>query len=161
MPSSASVSEFDRALRTRLPFEGEGGRKLLHTETFLEREVPVSLKIILFATLLFSHPAFAVEGQSETTEAVRHHSVTDDVYLNYFGIFHGPGVTNLGSPYTPDARTGKAPVNSPINLMSFDSELTAAYMLTPHHWDRPGNAIFSLPRDGSGFFNRRCGLESL
>jgi hypothetical protein len=75
------------------------------------------------------------EGPAAGTSEASHANLSgiiDNLYINYFGIFHGPELTNLGSAYTPNNKgiEPKAAYSDGTNVMNFDSELTVAYMLT-------------------------------
>ena len=84
--------------------------------------------LFVLSILCISSHAFAAEGTSEATD----HSIMDDMYINYFGIYHGPQVGNPGSPYTLTNKglQPKSAYSDGTNSQNFDSELTAAYMVT-------------------------------
>ena len=112
-------------------------------------------RILPLLVLLLSPHAFAVEGTSEATTK----SIMDDVTMGYFAIFHGPGVTTLESPYSPDARNGK-PSHSVNNAMNFDSEFTASYMITPTVGVGPVIPFYLFPVMGQGFSIGDVGIRA-
>lgn len=119
------------------------------------------------AVLLLSTSAFAVEGTSEGTPAGASHAdygsgrlgIPDDIYLNFFTIFHGPGVTNVDKPYTPNIGDGHT-VAKDGNQMNFDSEFTAAYLLTNNIGIGPVIPFFLYPVQGKGISLGDVGIKA-
>ena len=66
-------------------------------------------------------------GTTQSNQNPNPSSFMNDLYLSYFAIYHGPNMAKLDSPYSVDAK-GKPNSRQVMNL---DSEITAAYMLTP------------------------------
>lgn len=112
-------------------------------------------RIAFLFFICLSAQAFAAEGTSEATSR----TVMDDLYLSYFGIFHGPEVTGLDSAYTPNAQNGK-PSSLKNNAMNFDSEITAAYMLTPTIGVGPVVPFYLYPVMGEGFSLGDVGIKA-
>lgn len=73
--------------------------------------------------VLASSASASTEGKSELTDKVGASSIVESLYLNYFGVFHGPSL-NTFNAYTVD-RNGKTSKQG----MFMDGELTAAYLL--------------------------------
>src|SRR5437868_1507206 len=71
-------------------------------------------------------PAAPATGEVGTTSTQAAPSIVDSLYLNYFAVFHGMPLNNMGSPYTID-NTGK---QSKTNAINFDSDISAAYMVS-------------------------------
>jgi hypothetical protein len=112
-------------------------------------------RIFPILVLLLSTQAFAAEGTSEATSK----SMMDDVYVNFFSIFHGPEVTGLDTPYTPNTQNGK-PSKAVNNVMNFDSEITAAYLITPTIGIGPVVPFFLYPVMGQGFTLGDVGIKA-
>jgi hypothetical protein len=129
---------------------------------------------LLFACVLSTH-AFAAEDSTETiktkgafepagtstAEESEFSKVMDKVYINYFGIFHGPETTNLSAPYTPNAH-GVEPTkcySDGSNCMDFDSELTVAWMITKDIGIGPSIQGYVFPVKGYGAVIGDSGLK--
>jgi hypothetical protein len=81
------------------------------------------------STTALAPTADAASGVSISSVDTNFDRFLQNTYFNYFAIFHGPSMTAVDSPYTID-RNGKQN-NSPTAIgMNFDSEITAAYMVT-------------------------------
>src|SRR6185437_8807981 len=81
---------------------------------------------ISFILLLLSAGTWAAtpSGTTISDGSSASSSLLNHLYLNYFGIYHGSPVDDLGSPSMVDTYGKKT--NRNIN---FDSEITAAYQL--------------------------------
>jgi len=112
-------------------------------------------KQLLFFVALFSCThAFAADGSSESKQT----TLLDDFYVNVISIVHGPGVNNLDQPYTPNA-DGKT-VPKATSAMNFDSELTAAYMITDTVGVGPDVPFLAYPVLGKGFSLGDVGIKA-
>lgn len=83
-------------------------------------------------------------------------SLLDRLYVNYFGIFHGEPLNNLGSTYTVD-RNGVQSKYSAINL---DSEITTAYMFTSDFGVGPDIPFLLVPVMGQGVILGDVGVKA-
>ncbi len=91
-------------------------------------------------------------GLPESAQELLNH-----LYVNYFGIYHGPTVSDLGSPYTVD-RTGNQS-KSKYGAMNFDSELTTAYMVSSDIGIGASVPFFFVPVMGQGLILGDVGLK--
>ena len=118
------------------------------------------LRISLFAlcAVLFSTQVYAADGSNEATAPS---TFMDNIYVNYFGIFHGPELTNLGSPYTPNQKglEPKAAYADGSNNMDFDSELTTAYMVDKDWGIGTTTQFYLYPVQGYGATMGDFGLK--
>ena len=113
------------------------------------------LKKILFTAVLFSSlNAFAVDGTSESKQS----TLLDDLYFGVTSIWHGPGVTKVDQPFTPNANGNT--VAKPTSAMNFDSELTAAYMFDKNTGVGPVVPFFAYPVLGKGFSIGDVGIKA-
>lgn len=103
----------------------------------------------------FAVTAHADAASVSTTEAGGT-SLLDSLYVNYFGVFHGAPINNLGSPYTVD-RKG-AP--STVSAINFDSEITAAYMFTRDIGVGPDIPFLLVPVMGQGVILGDLGVKA-
>ncbi|MGZ3697719.1 MAG: hypothetical protein ACXWP5_06355 [Bdellovibrionota bacterium] len=99
-------------------------------------------------------PAPAVESVAAVSTEQKP-SVLDKFYLNLFTIFHGPNVTNMLSPYAagPTGLPGKQGI-------SFDNELTAAYMFNKNIGLGPDLKFFITPVMGQWFSMDDSGVKA-
>ena len=102
----------------------------------------------------------AVGTSSGETSAARG-SLMDDLYINYFGIYHGPSLNNLTSPYTLSRKglTNTKSLSDGTNNMGFDSELTAAYMITKSIGIGPYIQFYAFPVQGYGITMGDVGIK--
>ena len=120
------------------------------------------LGLLTLATPSFAESTANTAGASTATSDVSNNSVLDNLSLSYFGIFHGPQVTNLSSPYTPD-RKGYEPKKSlkdGTNNMGFDSDLTAAYMVTKDVGIGAYAQFYLFPVQGYGITMGDVGIKA-
>ena len=120
------------------------------------------LGLLTLATPSFAESVANTSGASTASSDVATSSILDRLYLGYFGIFHGPELTNLSSPYTPD-RKGYEPkkaFSDGTNNMGFDSELTAAYMLTKDVGIGPYVQFYAFPVQGYGITMGDVGIKT-
>jgi hypothetical protein len=81
-------------------------------------------------------PALATEASGITPSGVNtasessttYQDIVKNLYLNYFATAHGTPLSKLDSPYTLDHNGNNT--KSSFNTVNFDSDVTAAYMLT-------------------------------
>ena len=116
------------------------------------------LKLIFaIIAIVATSSAYAADGSSEATQP----NFMDKVYLNYFAIFHGPGITNVDEAYTPDPKTGKTiRKDSVLNTMNFDGEVTAAYLITPTIGVGPVVPFQLYPVMGEGIVMGDAGVKA-
>jgi len=74
--------------------------------------------------------------------------IMKNLYLNYFAIVHGTPLNDISSPYTLD-HNGKHSKTS-FNTINFDSEVTAAYMVTKDIGIGPSIPFLLIPVQGQG-----------
>ncbi len=79
----------------------------------------------------------------------------DKFYLNYFAIYHGASLNDLGSNYTLD-RTGKMNTSQKSLL---DGEITTAYMLDKNIGVGPVVPFLLIPGPGQHFVLGDAGLK--
>ncbi len=100
---------------------------------------------------------YAADATSESNQS----NFMDKVYLNYFAIFHGPGITNMDEAYTPDPKTGNTiRKDNTLNTMNFDGEVTAAYLLTPTIGVGPVIPFQLYPVMGEGIVMGDAGIKA-
>ena len=120
-----------------------------------------SLLIVIALTTLTAINGFAAEmnevGTSSSTTSNILSNLHDNLYLNYFGIFHGAPLTNLDSTKTVD-HNGLPSKNSAINM---DSEITAAYMITPSFGIGPDVPFLMVPVLGQGLILGDLGIKAI
>ena len=81
----------------------------------------------------------------------------DNMYLNYFGIYHGAPLTSMDSTKT----VGPTGVPSKTNAINFDSEITAAYMITPSFGIGPDVPFLMVPVLGQGIILGDVGIKAI
>ena len=109
----------------------------------------------LFVALLVATPGAHADATQTSllTEKSSESSVLDSLYLNYFGIFHGPAANNLNA-YTLD-RNGK-----PTQMgMFMDGELTAAYLIDRNIGVGPVLPFLASPVLGQGLTMGDAGVK--
>ena len=119
----------------------------------------------LLIAIILSTVAVANAGASEVTNVGTSSSDTsnilsnlhDNLYLNYFGIYHGSPLTNLDSTKTVD-HNGLPSKSSAINM---DSEITAAYMITPNFGIGPDVPFLMVPVLGQGIILGDLGIKAI
>jgi hypothetical protein len=84
--------------------------------------------------------------------------ILKNLYLNYFAIVHGTPLNDLASPYSLD-HNGKHSKTS-FNTINFDSEVTAAYMLTKDIGIGPSIPFLLVPVQGQGLVMGDIGLKT-
>jgi hypothetical protein len=128
--------------------------------------------LFVLGLLTIAAPAFAesttntaavpvTTGASEATTEVARPSLMDNFYINYFGIYHGPAINNLSSPYTLSRKGLKntKSLSDGTNNMGFDSELTFAYMLTKDIGIGPYIQFYAFPVQGYGITMGDVGIK--
>ena len=112
---------------------------------------------VAFGLSLLGTASFASEAPSpaSSTTSAASESILKNLYINYFGTFHGPSTKDLSSPYTVDrtGKTGKYGIN-------FDSELTTAYMIDPSIGIGPVVPFIVTPVLGQGFLLGDVGVKA-
>ncbi len=115
----------------------------------------MSRLLILFA-VLFSLNSFASDGSSVSQSS----SVMDQVYLSYFGTFNGPGLMNLDNPNALNANGSLTDHKTAFGHINFDSEVTAAYLITPTIGVGPVIPFIFFPTQGYGAILGDLGLKA-
>ncbi len=110
----------------------------------------------MFAIVLCSQAAHA-QGSSEATSS----SWTDNLYVNYFGIFHGPRINKVDQPFTLN-HDGSTPLKAGPDGngdMNFDSELTTAWMIDRDYGIGLTTQFYAYPVQGYGITMGDYGLK--
>jgi len=82
-------------------------------------------------------------------------SALDRFYLNYFGTYHGNTLSDVGASHTV-TQTGAPSAQS----VYFDSEVTAAYMITPTIGIGPDVPFYLVPVKGQGGILQDVGIKT-
>lgn len=114
--------------------------------------------LMITSVLALSTQAYAADGSNQSSQS----SFLDNIYVGYFGIFHGPRINDLGSPYTlnHDGSTPKKTFSDGSNDMNFDSELTTAYMLDNDWGVGLTTQFYAYPVQGYGVTMGDFGLKT-
>ncbi|MFL5815101.1 MAG: hypothetical protein ACJ763_16110 [Bdellovibrionia bacterium] len=97
-----------------------------------------------------------------STESVQSSSYADivkNLYVNYFATVHGTPLNKLDSPYTLD-HNGKNSKNS-FNAINFDSDVTAAYMVSPDLGFGAAIPFILTPVQGQGVTLGDLGIKAV
>lgn len=106
--------------------------------------------------VLFSTTSYAADGSSEN----RSSTIMDSVYLNYFATFNGPGLEHLDNTNALNS-DGRLVNNKTANgHMNFDSEITAAYLITPSIGVGPVVPFVFYPTQGYGAVLGDVGIKT-
>ncbi|MBI3556028.1 MAG: hypothetical protein HY074_07180, partial [Deltaproteobacteria bacterium] len=100
-------------------------------------------------------PMAPVQTMSATAAGTGSSALLDKIYLNYFAIYHGASLTDLGSTYALD-RTGK--VNTTQKQL-LDGEMTAAYMIDKNVGIGPVVPFLMIPGPGQHMVLGDAGIK--
>ena len=124
--------------------------------------------IAMFAIVLCSQPAHADSsvpfdtGASIASSGSGSSSALDNIYVNYFGIYHGPRINQIDKPTTlnHDGSTPKGAYSDGTNDQNFDSELTTAWMINPDWGIGLTTQFNAYPVQGYGITMGDFGLKT-
>jgi hypothetical protein len=102
--------------------------------------------LFYFAILFVLPAAHATEGKSEAHLL----GLPDQIYVNYFATFNGPGLTDLGNTNTLNNDGVTKNHLSAYGHVNFDSTLTAAYLISPKIGIGPVIPFIFYPTQGYG-----------
>jgi len=100
-------------------------------------------------------PPLAPVGTSSQSDSLGAKGILERIGVSYFGVFHGPTVSDLSSPYS----VGPNVVVSQRNAINFDSELTVAYKLTSDLSVGPVVPFLLVPVLGQGIIMGDAGVK--
>jgi hypothetical protein len=116
----------------------------------------VLIAAVASASVVEAADAPAPAAGTTTATASESASALDSLHLDLFSIFHGPTVSDMGSPYGVN-NAGKVSSRNPL---LFDSELTAAYMPTSDVGIGPVLPFLLFPVMGKGFVLGDAGIKA-